>query len=323
MTPIKTLLASVACALALPLAAHAQQYPDKPIRIISPFPAGGIVDVIARTVGTELSTRLGQPVVVENRTGAGGAIGTETAAKAPADGYTLLTVSPGHAVLPSLNKSVQWHPTRDFRGINGVGIVPNVIVVHPTVKAENMQELMALAKATPGGITYASAGVGTSNHLSGELLAQMGKVQFTHVPYKGQPDAISDLLAGRVNMMPLTAALAIKHIEVGALRPLAVTTATRSSALPNLPTVADAANLPGYEVGTWFGFVTQKDVPQPIIDRLSKEITEIMALPAVRERLTQIGMEIQVTGPKEFDDLVQAEFDKWARVVKEAGIEPR
>lgn len=323
MKLIKTLVLGLACSLALPTAALAQAYPDRPIRIISPFTAGGIVDVIARTIGTELSNRLGQAVIVENRVGAGGAIGTDAAAKAPADGYTLLAVSPGHAVLPSLNKSIQWHPTRDFAGIAGVGVVPNIIVVHPTVKAETMMELIALARKEPDSISYGTAGIGTSNHLSGELLAQMAGVKLLHIPYKSQPDAITDLLSGRVNMMPLTAALALRHMETGALRALAVTTSQRSSARPDIPTVAEAAKLPGYEVATWFGFVTNKDVPRPIIERLEREIKEIMAMPAVRERFAQIGMEVAVQDAQTFDRFVQAEVDKWSRVIREAGIEPR
>jgi tripartite-type tricarboxylate transporter receptor subunit TctC len=323
MKLLKTLVLGAACALTLPSAALAQTYPDRPIRIISPFTAGGIVDVIARTIGSELSNRLGQPVIVENRVGAGGAIGTDAASKAPADGYTLLTVSPGHAVLPSLNKSIQWHPTRDFAGIAGVGVVPNIFVVHPSVKAQSMEELLALARREPESISYASAGIGTSNHLSGELLAQMAGVKLIHVPYKSQPDAITDLLAGRVNMMPLTAALALRHMETGSLRALAVTTAQRSSARPDIPTVAEAARLPDYEVATWFGFVTNKDVPRPIVERLQREIQEIMAMPAVRERFTQIGMEVAVQDAATFDRFVQAEVDKWARVIREAGIEPR
>jgi tripartite-type tricarboxylate transporter receptor subunit TctC len=319
----KTLVLGMACALAMPMAAQAQAYPDRPIRIISPFAAGGVVDVIARTVGAELSNRLGQPVIVENRVGAGGAIGTDHVAKSPADGYTLLTVSPGHAVVPALNRSTQWHPTRDFAGILGVGVVPNVIVVHPSVQANTLAELIALARRAPESISYGSAGIGTSNHLSGELLAQMAGVKLMHVPYKSQPDAISDLLAGRVNMMPLTTALALRHIETGGLRPLAVTTAQRSAALPNVPTVAEAGPLPGYEVATWFGFVTHKDVPRPIIERLQREMTAIMAMPAVRERLTNLGMEIAVQDAAAFDRFVQSEVDKWAKVIQQAGLSQR
>ena len=216
----------------------------------------------------ELAGRWKQPISVENRAGAGSIIGAEMVAKAPPDGYTLLCVSPGHAVAPSLIKGVTWDPVRDFRAIEGFGIIPNVIVVHPSVPAKTMAEFVALAKASASPVTYATAGVGTSNHLSAELLAQSAGIKLTHVPYKGQPDAMNDLLGGRVSMMPLTAALAGPLLKAGKLRALAVTTATRSAALPGVPTVAESANLPGYEVGTWFGLVTQAKVPDAIARKL-------------------------------------------------------
>lgn len=313
-------LVAAAILAAAPAMAQAD-YPSKPIRIIVPFSAGGIVDSIARLIGDKLSTRYGQPVVIENKTGAGGAIGTDFVAKAPADGYTLLLVSPGHAVNPTLRKSVTWHPVRDFRGIAGVGVVPNVIVVHPDVPVKSMAELIELAKKSPTPLTYATAGVGTSNHLSGELLAQEAGVKLTHVPYKGQPDAMSDLLSGRVTMMPLTTALALPHIKAGKLKPLAVTTATRSSALPDLPTVAEAAKLPNYEVGTWFGLVAPKKTPDAVAGKLATDVAEILTMPDVKQKLGTLGMELNPQSPAEFDDLVSREFTKWARVMKQAGIE--
>ncbi|RYE58013.1 MAG: tripartite tricarboxylate transporter substrate binding protein, partial [Hyphomicrobiales bacterium] len=237
---------AILLAAALPVAAQ-EAYPTKPIRIVVPFTAGGVVDSIARLVGERLSAKYGQPVVVENKAGAGGSIGTETVARSAPDGYTLLCVSPGHSVAPSLIKGITWDPVKDFRAIEGLGIVPNVFVVHPDFPAKSMGELVALAKASPNPLTYATAGIGTSNHLSGELLSQSAGIKLTHVPYKGQPDAMNDLLAGRVTMMPLTAALAAPHIKAGKLRALAVTTAKRSTAMPDLPTVAEAASLPGYD----------------------------------------------------------------------------
>ena len=235
------------------MAAAQGGYPNHVVRIIVPFTPGGIVDNIARVVGEQLQARLGQPVLVENKVGAGGAIGTNHVAAAEPDGYTLLAVSPGHAVLPSLSKSAKWDPTRDFRGVAGIGIVPNVIVVNPSVPVKSMKELLARAKTHE--VSYGTAGPGTSNHLSGELLAQMAGVKFIHVPYKGQPQAVTDLLGGQIEMMPLTVALAGPHIKTGKLRALAVTTATRATALPDVPTVAEATGLSKYEVGTWFGFV--------------------------------------------------------------------
>jgi tripartite-type tricarboxylate transporter receptor subunit TctC len=319
-------LASIVCAGAAtaPLAyAQAESYPDRPIRIVVPFSSGGIVDTIARLVGEKLSTRYNQPVIVENKTGAGGAIGTDFAAKAAPDGYTLLFVSPGHAVAPSLLKSVTWSPVRDFRAIQGFGVISNVFVVHPDLPVRNMSELIALAKKSPAPLTYGTAGNGTSNHLSGELLGQMADIKLTQVTYKGQPDAMSDLLSGRISMMSLTSALAIGHIKSGKLRALAVTTAKRSSALPDVPTVAEAANLPDYDVGTWFGVVTQAQVPEAIVRKLSADISEIMQMPEVKTKLEVLGLDSNPQGPAEFDAFVAREFTKWSRVIKQAGIVPQ
>lgn len=314
-------IASAAVLMAAPAAAQAD-FPSRPMRIVVPFSAGGIVDSIARLIGEKLSTKYGQPVVVENKPGAGGSIGTEFVARAPADGYTLLLVSPGHAVVPSLQKGVAWSPVRDFRAIAGIGVVPNVFVVHPDVSAKTMPELIELAKKSSAPLTYATAGIGTSNHLSGELLAQEAGIRLTHVPYKGQPDAMSDLLAGRVTMMPLTTALALPHIKTGKLRALAVTTAKRASAMPDLPTVAEAANLPNYEVGTWFGLVAPAKTPDPVIRKLSADVAEILVMPDVKTKLTTAGMELAPQDGPEFDAFVSRELAKWSKVIQQAGITP-
>jgi len=257
---------------------------------------------------------------VENKTGAGGAIGTDAAMRSAPDGYTLLCVSPGHAVLPSLVKAAKWNPTTDFRGIAGIGIVPNVIVVNPGVPVNTLKELLERAKTT--NITYGTAGNGTSNHLSGELLAQMAGVKFTHVPYKGQPEAVNDLLGGNIHMMPLTAAIAKGHIAAGKLKGLAVTTAKRAQAMPELPTVAEAAGLPDYAVGTWFGFVVPGKVPDPIVARLGAEVAAVLAMPDVVAKLGKMGMELAPQTPAEFDRYVAAEYARWAKTMKAAGIEP-
>lgn len=312
--------AGLSLAAALPAAAQSD-YPSRPVKIVVPFSAGGIVDSIARLVGDKLQAHYGQPFVIENRTGAGGAIGTDFVAKSPADGYTLLLVSPGHAVVPSLQKGVTWNPVRDFKSVGGIGVVPNVFVVHPDVPAKSMPELIELAKKSSAPLTYATAGIGTSNHLSGELLAQEAGIKLTHVPYKGQPDALSDLLSGRVTMMPLTVALAAPHIKTGKLRPLAVTTAKRSSALPDVPTVAESAKLPNYEVGTWFGLVAPAKTPEPVLRSLDTQLRAILAMPDVKARLDTLGMELDPKSPAEFDAYVAKEFDKWGRVIKRAGIE--
>lgn len=317
---MKTLGLGLAACLAAGSVAAQGTFPDKPLRIIVPFTPGGIVDNIARIVGEQLQARLGQPVVVENKTGAGGAIGTDAAMRSAPDGYTLLCVSPGHAVLPSLVKAAKWNPTTDFRGIAGIGIVPNVIVVNPGVPVNTLKDLLERAKTT--NITYGTAGNGTSNHLSGELLAQMAGVKFTHVPYKGQPEAVNDLLGGNIHMMPLTAAIAKGHIAAGKLKGLAVTTAKRAQALPELPTVAEAAGLPDYAVGTWFGFVVPGKVPDPIVARLGAEVAAVLATPDVMAKLGKMGMELAPQTPAEFDRYVAAEYARWAKTMKAAGIEP-
>lgn len=324
METLRHFLAATAGALTLLVAAPAlaqDGFPNKPLRIVVPFTAGGVVDSIARAIGERLSAKYGQPVLVENKAGAGGSIGTDFVAKAPADGYTLLLVSPGHAVAPSLNKGVTWDPVRDFRAIAGIGIIPNVIVVHPSVAAQNMNELIDLAKKSPMPLTYATAGIGTSNHLAGELLAQSAGIKLTHVPYKGQPDALNDLLSGRVTMMPLTVALASAHVKTGKLRALAVTTAKRSTAMPELPTVAEAASLAGYEVGTWFGLVVPAKVPDAIARKLSADVAEILTQAEVKARFDTLGMELAPQTPAQFDAFVGREFAKWAKVIKQAGIE--
>jgi len=298
-------------------------FPTKPLRIVVPFSAGGIVDTLARTIADKLSARYPHPVIVENRTGAGGAIGTDHVAKAAPDGYTLLMVSPGHAVNPSLQKSVSWNPVRDFKAVAGVGIVPNIIVVHPSVAASTLPELIALAKKRSAPVTYATAGIGTSNHLAGELLAQEAGIPLTHVPYKGQPEALNDLLAGRVDMMPLTTALALQHVKAGKLRALAVTTAKRASAAPELPTVAESARLPGYDVGTWFGLVAPAKLPEPVMRKLSADVAAVLAMPDVKAKFEGLGMEFNPQSGPEFDALVSAEFSKWGQVIKKAGIEPQ
>ena len=323
MTTIRRTLLAAALALAAAPAFAQEAFPSKPIHIVVPFTAGGIVDAIARVIGEKLQTKTGQPVIVDNKAGAGGAIGTDFVAKSPADGYTLLLVSPGHAVVPSLQRGVSWNPVRDFRSVVGIGVVPNVIVVNPGVPAKSMTELIELAKKSSTPLTYATAGVGTSNHLSGELLAQEAGIKLVHVPYKGQPDALNDLIGGRVDMMPLTAALALQQVKAGKLRALAVTTAKRASAAPDLPTVAEAAKLPNYDVGTWFGLVAPAKTPEAVMRKLATDVSDILAMPEVKTKLEGMGMELAPQKGADFDAFVGREFVRWAKVIKQAGIEPQ
>ena len=305
-----------------PLGAWAQgAYPTKAIRIIVPYPAGGVVDSIARVVGERMGRQYGQPVVVENRTGAGGAIGTDFVAKSPADGYTLLMVSPSHAVMPFFQKNTAWDPVRDFKGIAGFGAIPNVIVVHPSVKAKTMQEFLRLARKDAGSITYASSGLGTSSHLTGELLNQMAHIQLTHVPYKGQPEAMTDLLSGRVDMMPMSTSLALPHIKAGKLRALAVTTDYRSSALPDVPTVAEAAGLPGFQVGTWLALLAPAKVPPAIVSKLSADVASAIKLAEVQSKFKDLALEGAPQSGAAFDEFLKQEVSVWTEVIKRAGIQ--
>lgn len=305
-----------------PTGAWAQgAYPAKAIRIIVPYPAGGVVDSIARVVGERMGRQYGQPVVIENRAGAGGAIGTDFVAKSPPDGYTLLMVSPSHAVMPFFQKNTTWDPVRDFQGIAGFGAIPNVIVVHPGVKAKTLPELIRLAKKDAGSITYASSGLGTSSHLTGELLNQLAHVQLTHVPYKGQPEAMTDLLSGRVDMMPMSTSLALPHIKAGKLRALAVTTGYRSSALPEVPTVAEAADLPGYQVGTWLALLAPARVPKAIVSKLSTDVTDAIQLDEVQSKFKDLALEGVPQSGAAFDAFLKQEISVWADVIKRAGIQ--
>ncbi|MNY10578.1 Tripartite tricarboxylate transporter family receptor [compost metagenome] len=217
---------------------------------------------------------------------------------------------------------MSWDPLRDFKAVAGIGVVPNVIVVHPSVPAKTMGELVQLAKQSDPPLTYATAGIGTSNHLSGELLAQEAGIRLTHVPYKGQPDAMNDLLAGRVAMMPLTAAIAMPYVKDGKLRALAVTLSRRASAMPQLPTVAEAAQLPNYQVGTWFGLVAPARTPDAVRQKLAADVAEILSMPDVKARFATLGMELSPQSPADFDAFVAKESARWGKVIRHAGIEP-
>lgn len=311
----------MALALLVPLTAEAQQdpFPSRPIRFIVPFPPSGIVDVVARVIGDKLATKYGQPVIVENRAGAGGSIGTELVAKAAPDGHTVLFVGTGFTVLPSLIKGLQWSPA-DFRAVLGIGSVPNVLVVHPDVPATTMKELIALARSSATPLTYGSPGPGSSPHLSGELLAQMADIKLTHVPYKGQPDAVNDLLGGRLTMMPLTSALAIPHVKAGKLRALAVTARKRTTATPELPTVAESAGLPGYQIEPFTGVFVPAKTPDAVVRKLAADMIEVLEMPDVRTRMLAVGMELAPQPHAEFDRVIAGEIARWRDVIRKAGI---
>jgi tripartite-type tricarboxylate transporter receptor subunit TctC len=319
----RLLQAAIAAATLLSAGASAQvDFPSKPLRIVVPFPAAGIVDSVARAVGEKLSAKYGQPVVVENRAGAGGSIGTDVVAKAPPDGHTILMVGTGFTVLPQIVKDLSWSPP-DFRAVLNIGSVPNVIVVAADVPARDMKELVALARKSPAPLTYGSPGIGSSPHLSGEMLSQMANVPLTHVPYKGQPDAVNDLLGGRISMMALTAALAGPHVKAGRLRALAVTAPKPIQAMPELPTVAEAAGLPDYEVRPWTGVFVPAKTPPAVAKKLANDMMEVLAMPDVKARMDRLGMELALQPTTEFDAFLALETRRWESVLRKAGLAAR
>ena len=299
--------------------AFAQAFPSKPIKVIVPYSAGGVVDVIARTVGERMSQAMGQPSVVENRVGAAGGVGTEAVARSAPDGYTLVVASPSHTVNISLYSKLSWHPITSFAPVAMVGVIPNVILVHPSVPAKTLAEFVAYAKARPGKLNFASAGAGSSVHLAAELLAQMAQLEMVHIPYKGQPEAVTALITGDVAMMPLTMALAKARIQSGQARPLAVTTPKRSAALPDMPTVAESG-YPGYEVSTWFGYLAPAGTPPEIVNRLNAEVNAALKHPDVEKKLVALGAELDPGTPQAFGKFLEADMARWAKVIKQAGI---
>lgn len=316
------LLAAALGAAALPRAGAAQQdYPTRPIRLVIPNPPGGTSDLLGRAIANHLAERLDQTVVPDNRSGAGGIIPAEFVARAAPDGYTLLIGNIGpNAINKSLYQRLPYDPAADFTPITLAVRVPNVLVLHPSVPARSVRELIEIARARPGELTFASSGSGQSPHLSGEWFASAAGVRMTHVPYRGAAPSMQDLLAGNVNMIFENITNALPHIRAGALRALAVTSARRSSALPELPTIAEAAGLEGYDVSSWFGMFGPAGMPRPVVDRLSTEIRAYLALPATRETLSRLGAEVAGGTPEEFAAFVRAEIAKWAAVIERAGI---
>ncbi|QEZ43016.1 tripartite tricarboxylate transporter substrate binding protein [Cupriavidus oxalaticus] len=300
-------------------AAHAA-YPDRPIRWIVPFPSGGAMDNIARTLGEDMSRTLGQSIVVENRPGAGGNIGAELVARSPADGYTLIIVANGMAVNPALYGKLSYDPIKDFAPVSLLAVVPNVLVANKARRNETtVKDVIAHAKASPGRFTYASAGNGTSIHLAAELFTSMAGVDMLHIPYKGSGPAMTDLLGGQVDYMFDSITSAKPQIDAGKLTPIAVTTATRSSALPNVPTVAEAG-LPGYELSPWFAAFVPAKTPQPVIDTLNRAMLEALRKPAVQKRLALIGAEPIGSPPAVLGNHLAKETEKWGALIRQRGI---
>jgi tripartite-type tricarboxylate transporter receptor subunit TctC len=316
---LAALVGAAAIAIAVPADAQTSAYPTKPIRLIVPFPPGGATDIIARAVAQKLSETWGQSIIVDNRPGAGGNIGTELVAKAAPDGYTLEMGTVGtHAINASLYAKIPFDNVKDFAPIILVAGVPNVLEVTPSLPVNSVQELIAYAKANPGKLNFASSGNGTSIHLSGELFKVMTGVQMTHVPYKGSAPALQDLIAGQVQLMFDNLPPSLPQIKAGKLRALAVTSATRAPALPDVPTVAESG-LPGFEASSWFGLLAPAGTPPAIIAKINTEVATWLASPEGKEKLASIGANAAGGSPEDFARHIHAETTKWAKVVKESG----
>ena len=317
MTNISRLITSLFIALAA-TAAYAESYPTKPIRLIVPFPPGGTTDNLGRLLASRLSESLGQQVIVDNRAGAGGTLGTDFVAKSAADGYTLLFGGIGLAINASLYKNLPFDSKKDFTPIATFATVPNVLVVNPTVPVKSVKELIDYSKRHPTTLFMGSAGNGTTNHLSGELFKSMTGATFAHVPYKGSGPAMTDLLGNQIQLMFDNLPGSVQGIKAGKLRPLAVTSTTRSPVLPDVPTMIEAG-VPGYAVNVWSGVLGPKDLPKEILIKLSNEISRIARDRAIVEKLTLQGATPLVSTPEEFTKRIQSDTEKWAKLVRSSG----
>ena len=310
----------LAFALVLPASQPmAQAYPTRSITFVVPFPAGGSADTIIRLIGQHLSQRWGQAVVVENKPGTGGNIGQEAVARAAPDGYTFLMAASSIAIVPHLYTKLSYDPINGSEPVTLVGNIPMVIVVNPQFQAKSLAELIALAKQKPGDISYASAGNGTTNHLATEMFKAMTGIDMLHIPYRGNPLAVLDVIGGRVPVFFDFVLTGLPHIRGGKVRALATTGATRAAVLPDVPTAVEAG-VPGFVTGTWFGVYAPMGTPRAITDKLNAEILSILDVPAVKERLSGLGVEIWAKGPAELAAITKGDFEKWGPVVKKAGI---
>jgi tripartite-type tricarboxylate transporter receptor subunit TctC len=316
---MRTILALTVCLTVTLQQAWAQAYPVKPIRLISPFPPGAVVDTLCRTLAVPLGELLGQPVIVENRTGAGGNIGMDIVAKAPADGYTIGMGSIGtHGINPSVYAKMPFDPLRDFVPITFVASNINVLVVNPSLPVQNVQQLIAYARANPGKLSYGSAGTGTSQHLAGELFKQLAGIDMTHVPYKGAGPAVADLIGGQIPLMFADISASLGHIRAGKLRALGVTTRERTPLL-DVPTVIEQG-VADFDVNAWFGLMAPAGTPREAVARLSAESAKALNLPATRERLQSLGLNPAPNTPEEFARFIGGELERWAKVARAVNI---
>jgi tripartite-type tricarboxylate transporter receptor subunit TctC len=313
-------LATLAVLLSLVPAAVAQQnFPTKPVRLLIPYAAGGAVDILGRTLGDELSKRWGQPVIIENRTGAGGTIASQVVAKSEPDGYTLVIIATGHAINPYLYTKLPYDTFKDFTPISLLGSSPNMLLVAANSPFKTLGDVLAAARAKPGSLSYGMSGIGTSTHLAGELLKYMAKVNITAVSYKGGAPQINDLLGGHIPLSFNNIPESIGQIRGGSLRVLGVTTAKRSAVLPDSPTIAEAG-VPGYDTGVWWGMLGPGGMPANLAAKISKDCAEALHAPAVKQRLDNLGAAVVGTTVAEFDKFIRAEYQKWGPIIKAAGI---
>jgi tripartite-type tricarboxylate transporter receptor subunit TctC len=316
---IGALSVPVLAAIAFALSHHAHaEYPERPIRIIVPFAPGGFTDVAARILQKELGAAIGQAVIVENKAGAGSTIGTAEVAKAKPDGYTLAMVSTTHVISPHLYKQMPYDALRDFTPVMRLAEGPYVLVVHPSFPARSVAELVALAKKEPGTIDYASSGNGSAQHLVGALFMRMTGAELNHVPYKGSNQAMSDVLGGQVKVSFVGVPNALPNLANGKLRALGVSTAKRYADLPNVPTIAEAG-VPGFEATVWLGLLAPPGTPREVVQRLNAEVVRVLAAPEAKRLMASAGVEVATSSPEEFGRLLQSEFERWGKVVRETG----
>ncbi|MGD9945668.1 MAG: tripartite tricarboxylate transporter substrate binding protein [Burkholderiaceae bacterium] len=318
LTQIAAAAATASAAFTLPRAFAQDGYPQKPLRLIVPFPPGGIVDIVGRDLAERLAARLGQPVVVENRSGAGGVIGSDVVAKSAPDGLNLVLATSGHAILPALGP-LPFDPVGDFAPVATVADIPQVITVPASLGAGSLQAFTSQARGAPGKLSFASSGNGSLLHLIGEQYKRLAGIDITHVPYKGQPQALADLISGRVDMMPLSIGVALPHIQSGKLVGLAITADRRNPALPNVPTTAEAG-LPDLKGSAWFAVLAPARTPAAIVQRLSGELERICAQPEFERKLQAAGGTVTFKGPAATADVIRTEIDGWRRLVSAAGI---
>jgi tripartite-type tricarboxylate transporter receptor subunit TctC len=309
------IISSASCAAAL-----AQDYPNKPIRLVVPYPPGSGTDIVGRLLAQRLSEKLAQQVYVDNRPGAGATIGTTAVAKATPDGYTILMADLGPlAIAPSFYRQLPYDPVKELAPISQVAVLPFLLVVHPSVPARNVPELIALAKVKPGELNYASVGNGTAVHLATELFRQLAGIDIVHVPYKGSAPALTDLVAGRTSMMFVNVLSARGFLESGQLRAVAIGTAERSLAMPDVPTVAESA-MPDFRAVVWFGLLAPAETPRPIVDKLNAEIVGVLRTPDFKTKLAEQGAEAVPSSPEEFSAHIHAEIARWAQVIRTSGV---